>query len=161
LPAPFDSRSKVYVSARSSGSVVVSSGYRLADPRFAPVIRRSASPFGSACDLRRLPIFRLCLPTQPPPLIGVRLLTCLPVNLQLALAINFSGLAIRSSVDLRLRSIFRLRLPICLRLLAPPASLPAPFRLASSLRLRSVFQLTFRPPSSLRFRPTFRFRLRT
>lgn len=101
--------------------------------------------------MRRLPIFRLCLPTQPPPLIGVRLLTCLLAGLQLALAADLSARPFRSIIDLRLVSTFGLCLPNSLRL-ASPAVLPAAFQLIPGLRPRPVFRP--KPPAALRLAPS-------
>jgi len=144
---------------------VVSSGYRLANPRFAPAINRSALPRGSISDLRRRPIFQLCLPTQPTSLIGVRSLTCLPVDFQLALVTNYpawpsgrastcvsdppSGFAFRSVCDLRRLLLFRLAFGLGFELAPSTRSSSLTFQLLSSLRLRSTFRfrLRIKPPT--------------
>jgi len=87
---------------------VASSGYRSAIFRFAPATCRSASP----SDLLRLAPpadLRLCLPTQPPTLIGCQILWP----------------AFRSVSSLRLQPILQPSFPANLQL-ASPTDFPAP-----------------------------------
>jgi len=100
-------------------------------------------PFGlafrSISDFHRRSIFRRCLPTQPPTLIGCQILRAGPsVDLQLSPSTSLLGPTFRSTFDLRLRSTFRLRLCIDLRLAPPadpPACLPANLQLSLSTNL--------------------------
>jgi len=117
--------------------------------------------FRSACDLRRLPIFRLCLPTQPPTLIGCQILWP----------------AFQSISSLRFQPIFQPSFPANLQL-ASPADFPAPpsNRPATVATCRSSGLPSDSPPacafgkssgsafpltSSLRLLPTFQLCLQT
>jgi len=118
--------------------------------------------FGLTSDFHRRSIFRRCLPTQLPTLIGCQILWASPsVDLQLAPSTNLRGPTFRSTFDLRLRSTFRLRLCIDLRLAPPadpPACLPTNLQLAPSIDLPAQpFRSTYLTCVSW---STFRFRLR-
>jgi len=122
-------------------SLAVSSGYRLANLRFAPAINPSASPSN-----------------RPPTRVGC-LSPALPSNLNLEPFIDCQILqqVFRSISSLRLQLTFRPNLPAALRL-PSPASLPVPpssrpatvaacrssshaLQSSSSLRLLSIFRL--------------------
>jgi len=135
---------------------VASSGYRSVNFRFAPASLRSASPSDRPSDLRRRSNLQLCLPTQPPTLIGCQILWP----------------AFQSIFSLRLQPIFRPSFPVDLRLTspiylpAPPSNRPATVATCRSSGLPSdqpracafgqssgsAFPFT----SGFRLRPTFR-----
>jgi len=112
-------------------------------PSGQPPVCTGDLPFGLAFRLtsnfRRRSTFRRCLPTQPPTHIGCQILRAGPsVDLRLAPSTCLSGPTFRSTFDLRLRSTFRLRLCIGLRLAPPanpPACLPTDLELAPSISL--------------------------
>lgn len=105
--------------------------------------------------MRLRPIFRLCLPTQPPTLVGIRSADQPSSQSPTCVGYQPSGPAFRLIFDLRLRSTFRLRLPIGPRPSPPadpPACPPTDPQLAPSINLPA--QPSSRSPACAFVRPS-------
>jgi len=144
-------------------------------PSGQPPICTGDQPFGLAfrptSDFHRRSIFRRYLPTQPPTLIvcqifrpsfrsisGLRLRPTFrqPSSQSQAFAFDrLSGSTLRSTVDLRLRSTFRFRLCIDLRL-APPADPPTdyPTDLQLALKINPPAKPSSRPSTCVSDQPS-------
>jgi len=129
------------------------SGYRSANPRFAPAIYRSASPSDHACDSRRLPTSGSAFQLNCPTLIGCQILQLAlqPISslrLQPAFPLNLLAYPSTCVFVSALRTAFRFNLR-----LAPPAVPPAhrPLRLQA---LASQLFVRLRLPSGLQLAPS-------